>query len=181
MKSARLVPVVALLLGGLLATGCGDHAHTGTPPTTGRSSEPDPAGATTRPASSLVPTRAVSVRGSWRLAAGGTPATKLLTGSRAARLARAFNLLPVAVGDAKACTPSAVRAAPMLLQFTAGGHTWTVRMTRCAPYDVRTSSGEAITVDGSAAFRRTLRRQLGWMPGESAAGGVMTPLGRSAR
>jgi hypothetical protein len=124
-----------------------------------------------RPATEQVPQQNTVVL-AYRLAPGGTPVRRTLTGPRAADLARAFDALPLALQTDLPC-PMQIPDNDVTLTFTADGHTWTVNVARCPGLGVTRDGTRLPTLSTTTAFFAELH-SLG-VPASSAPGGV-TPL-----
>lgn len=114
---------------------------------------------------------------SWRLAAGGTPAQKVLTGSAASTLARDLNALSVVPGGMVAC-PLASGADDITMSFTADGHRWTVEIASCPGIRVTRDSHALPLLGASHRFLADVKALTGRSPvsGPPRTMGGMTPL-----
>lgn len=134
-----------------------------------------------RPAWSVVPTSGASVTISWRIASGGTPALKVLTGAAATPFVRGFDALTVSTSGVHRC-PMMVAGAQVGLSFKAAGRTWTTTLTNCPPLQVRQGSSTVQLNSGTDLYglvAKVIGREPGVLPIKKR--GTLTPLARTPR
>jgi hypothetical protein len=169
MKRFRLIAALSAVL---LAAACGSATPSSNSANVGVSSR-----STDAHDVGLVPADVSKVVVGWRLAPGGTPAQKVLTGAAADRLVRDFNLLPVSKRGAVPC-PMRVSDNDLTVTFTAAGHTWRADVAVCPGIQV-TRDGVRLPIRTPGhRFLADLETYAGHLPtfGPPKAPGGATPL-----
>jgi hypothetical protein len=134
-----------------------------------------------RPAWSVVPTSGATVTIGWRIASGGTPALKVLTGAAATPFVRAFDALTVSTTGVRPC-PMMVSGSEVGFTLRAGGRKWTTTLTNCPPLQVE-QGGSRVALNSGDRLYALVKKVIGREPGVLPVkrGGTMTPLARTPR
>jgi hypothetical protein len=177
MKLVPTVPALAALLLAVSACGSADPHSADSPGGNQRDvADSQPENQPPRPHSEVVPPKPREADVGWRLAPGGTPVRKVLTGRAADMLAADFNKLRVSTRGEIPC-PMSLTGRGITVSFHAQGHTWTAEIARCPGIEVSRDGHALPTLQPGTSFLADVRQYAGRLfgSGPSHSGG-MTPL-----